>query len=365
LSKKLFQSMIQQIREIIDSEVGVMDDEGFIVACSDENKIGQIYPFAHEILEYRDVFLIKDGYSFHKIVIKGKLEYVVFIGSNSKESVKYLSLISLNISNIKSSYDEKFDKSNFIKSILTGSILSGDVPVKAKELHIVHNAYRAVILINIERSQEVYAHEVLQELFPNRTKDFIIILDDENIVLIKELKGLDDVKELEKTSQIIIDNLSTESMVKAMIGIGTIVDSIAEVGKSFKEARTALEVGAIFENSRTAFNYNNLGIGRLIYQIPEPLCKLFLKEVFRNGSFDSLDSEYLLTIQKFFENDLNVSETSREMFVHRNTLVYRLDKIQKVTGLDITRFDDAIILKFAMLVKKYLDRSRKQGGSMN
>ena len=148
-------------------------------------------------------------------------------------------------------------------------------------------------------------------------------------------------------------------MVKASIGIGTIVDSTIDLERSYKEAKMALLVGGIFENDRPIVNYNNLGIGRLIYQIPVEFCKLFLNEVFRTGSFEMLDTETMLTIQKFFENNLNVSETSRQLYVHRNTLVYRLDKIEKITGLDLRRFDDAIIFKVAMLVKRYLDKGQE------
>ncbi|MCX8131294.1 MAG: helix-turn-helix domain-containing protein [Clostridia bacterium] len=360
MSKKLFQNLVLQIREVIDWEFGITDDTGTIIACSDEDKVGQAFSFINEVLEDKNDIINFNGFHLKKIFIKGKLEFISFIASDHKESEKYLFLISMNILNIKNFYDEKFDKGSFLKSILTGSVLPGDISVKSRELHITHNIPRVVILINIEKSAEVFAHEIVQELFPNKSKDFIILLDNENVVLIKELKNAEDTREIEKTAQTIIDTLSTESMVKAMIGIGTVVDSITDIGRSFKEAHTALEVGGIFESNKSVINYNNLGIGRLIYQLPESLCRLFLKEVFKSGSFESLDSEYILTIQKFFENNLNVSETSRQMFVHRNTLVYRLDKIQKVTGLDITKFDDAIILKFAMLVKKYLDKNHNE-----
>ncbi|RCX18326.1 CdaR family transcriptional regulator [Anaerobacterium chartisolvens] len=358
MSKKLFQNLMCQVQEIIDEEVGLINDSGLVIACSSESRIGQEDSLIQSVISSKDDLVVIDNISFKKIYIKGKLEFIAFILSNSEMSQKYLSLMAINIINIKTYYDEKFDRSNFLKNVINGRILAGDVQIKAKELHIMHNAWRTVFLINTGKNQEVYAHEVIQELFPNRLKDFIIVLDDENIVLIKEIKNNEDFKETDKIAQAIVDTLNTESMVKAMIGIGTAVDSIMDIGRSFREAQTALKVGAIFENDKYIINYNNLGIGRLIYKLPEQLCRLFLKEVFKNGSFESLDAEYILTIQKFFENNLNVSETSRQMFVHRNTLVYRMDKIQKVTGLDITKFDDAIILKFAMLVKRYLDKGQ-------
>jgi carbohydrate diacid regulator len=238
-------------------------------------------------------------------------------------------------------------------------VLPGEIALKAKELHIPFNAFRAVFLIKVEKARDIQSNEVIQSLFPNRAKDFVLPIDEENTVLVKELKAIDDLKEINRTAKAIIATLNTELMVKGQIGIGSIVDNVRDIGRSFKEAQTALRIGSIFENDNTIINYNNLGIGRLIYQLPTTLCKLFLKEVFKEGSFEALDQETLFTIQKFFENDLNVSETSRELYVHRNTLVYRLDKIQKITGLDLRKFDDAIIFKVSMLVKKYLEKTEK------
>jgi len=195
-------------------------------------------------------------------------------------------------------------------------------------------------------------------LFPSKNKDFVIVLDDENTVLIKELKPDFEQKEISKIAKIIIDTLSSE-LVKAKVGVGTVVDNIKDIGKSYKEAEMALLIGGIFDDDKQVNDYNKLGIGRLIYQLPTTSCTLFLNEVFKEGSFESLDQETMFTIQKFFENNLNVSETSRQLYIHRNTLVYRLDKIQKITGLDLRMFDDAIIFKVAMLVKKYLDSDKR------
>jgi carbohydrate diacid regulator len=211
----------------------------------------------------------------------------------------------------------------------------------------------------MDKDQEIYSHEIIQNLFPDRLKDFVVVIDDESAALIKELNDDYDFKKIDQIAKNIVDTLNTESMLKAKIGIGTPVESLNEIGRSFKEAQTALLVGNIFENDKSVINYNSLGLGRLIYQLPETLCKLFLDEVFTKGAYESLDNETILTIQKFFENNLNVSETSRLLYVHRNTLVYRLDKIQKITGLDLRNFDDAIIFKVSMLVKKYLDKGER------
>ncbi len=359
---KLIQNLINQIGEFVDGYIGVMDDTGLILGCSEESQTGTNHPAAAEVLEDRSIFHEAQGQLFQKVYIKARLEFIVFIAVEGEQSRQLLSMLAVNVSNIRNYYEEKFDRANFIKNIITDNILPGDIQLKAKELHIPFNVYRAVFLIKIEAVKEIQSHEVIQSLFPKKLRDFVIALDDESTVLIKELKSGDDVNEIDKTAKAIIDTLNTEIMVKAQIGIGSIVDSVRDIGRSFKEAQTALHIGSIFENDKTISNYNNLGIGRLIYQLPTTMCKLFLKEVFKENSLDALDQETILTIQKFFENNLNVSETSRQLYVHRNTLVYRLDKIQKITGLDLRSFDDAIIFKVSMLVKKYLDKAENFSG---
>lgn len=356
---KLFQNLINQVREVISAEFGVMDETGLILGCSDDSKIGMTHADASAVIGNKQQNVIFNSATFQKLNNKGKLEYITYINSVDESSNNYLALISINLMNIKNYYEEKFDRGSFVKNIILDNILPGDIALRAKELHLSYNTSRVVFLVKSEKSREIYSHEVIQSLFPSKAKDFIIVIDDENTVLIKELKSNDDYKEIEITAKAIIDTFNTELMVKAQIGIGSVIDNIREIGRSYKEAQTALQIGSIFDSDKAIINYNNLGLGRLIYQLPSTVCKLFLKEVFKDGAFEALDAETLYTIQKFFEKSLNVSETSRELYVHRNTLVYRLDKIQKITGLDLRNFDDAIIFKVSMLVKRYLDKMEK------
>jgi carbohydrate diacid regulator len=359
LSVKMFRNLVQQVKCVINGEFGIMDDNGLILACSDENKVGNTVDNLQKVIESDKQLVRLDGKLYQKVNINNRYEYIVYIDSDSGESSKYLALISLNVKNMGVYYDEKFDRSNFIRNIMLNNILPGDITLRAKELHVSCNVYRVVFLVKTEGNKDAHPYEILLSLFPNRIKDFVIVIDEENVVLVKELKSGTDEKEIGKIAGIIIDTLNTELMIKAMVGIGSIVNNIREIGRSYKEAQTALLVGGIFENEKTIIYYNNLGIGRLIYQLPTTLCKLFLNEVFKNNSLEMLDGETFYTIQKFFENNLNVSETSRKLYVHRNTLVYRLDKIQKLTGLDLRNFDDALIFKVSMMVKKYLERVEK------
>lgn len=356
---KLLLDYIMQVKDTSDIAVGVTDETGSVLAFSEEADLQEIAPAVKEFISSDSKNAAFSGYSFQKVFIRNKLNYVVFMKGSMEENRKILSLVSLNIVSLKSGYEEKYDKGIFIKSIMLDEVIPGDIAARAKELHIAYAVPRVVFIVKTSGIKDTYVYEVIQGLFPNRSKDFTIIFDKEQTVLIKELKAGYDSKDIEKTAVIIADTLSTELMVKAYVGIGSVADNIADISKSFREAVISLNVGKIFLEDRYIFSYNNLGLGRLVYTLPETNCRLFMDEYFKDEAFDFMDSETMLTIQKFFENSLNISETSRQLFVHRNTLVYRLDKIQKLTGLDLRRFDDAITFKIALMVKKYLDRDER------
>lgn len=354
MSSRLFQNIIYQMGDIIDRTIGVIDDAGTIVA-SNENIYNDISPEqVFDIFDNEQKVAVHNGITYQAIWNRNKIDYVVFTVGDDDDAQKYCSMLLISISNIKQYYDEKYDKGNFIKNVILDNILPGDVTLKAKELHLQADASRAVFLIRTYDNGDLYVYDTVQSMFPSQNKDFIINLDERNIVLAKEVKSTIESYELEKIAKSIVDTINTEALVKVFVGIGTVVENIKDLAKSYKEAQVALEVGKVFDTEKYIINYDNLGIGRLIYQLPTTLCELFLSEVFKKESIEALDDETILTIQKFFENNLNVSETSRQLYVHRNTLVYRLDKIQKLTGLDLRTFDHAIIFKVAMMVKKYL-----------
>lgn len=269
-------------------------------------------------------------------------------------------MATIAISNIKTLYDEKHDKATFVKNIILDNILPGDIYIKSRELHFESDIPRAVFLIRQEERADVAALDVIQGLFPDKQRDFVLHINESDIVLVKEVKAATEDKELYKIAKGIEDTLENEIQIKCIIGIGTVCNQLKDVAKSFKEAQTALEIGVVFDNEQNIVNYDTLGLARLIYQLPTTLCEMFLNEIFKKGSIDALDQETLFTIQKFFENNLNVSETSRKLFVHRNTLVYRLEKIKKLTGLDLREFDHAIVFKVALMVRKYL--ASREGG---
>lgn len=354
MSNRLFQGVVHQMRDTIGRVIGVIDENSTIVACSELSRIGTNSDFfTIELCDSHDVF-IRDGYTYKPFGVHVKPDYAVFIEGTDDQAAKYASILAISLSSIKQYYDEKYDRNNFVKNIILDNVLPGDITLKARELHFNADISRVVFLISIVSANEVSAYDVIQNLFPDKNKDFVFNITETEIVLVKEIKAGIDNKDLEKLARSISDTLSGEFFTKVNVGIGTPVTGIKDLARSFKEAQIAIEVGKVFDTDKTIVSYDNLGIARLIYHLPTTLCETFLKEVFKKGSIESLDHETLFTIQRFFENNLNVSETSRKLFVHRNTLVYRLDKIKKLTGLDLREFDHAIIFKIALMVKKYL-----------
>ncbi len=355
MSNRLFQGIIHQTREAIDRTVGVIDETMTIIACSDLGRIGATVPEATtDVFMTQEPVVIHDC-TYHAFGSRPHSEYALFVEGSDDNAARYAALLAVSLTNIKQYYDEKYDRGNFVKNVILDNILPGDIYLKARELRFNSDVSRVVLLIRVSARTEVSAFDVVQNLFPERTKDFVININETDIALVKEIRSGIETKDLEKLARSIVDTLSGEFYTQAVVGIGTAVEEIKDLATSFKEAQVALEVGKVFDTEKTIVSYDHLGVARLIYQLPTTLCDMFLREVFRKGSIDSLDQETLFTIQKFFENNLNVSETSRKLFVHRNTLVYRLEKIKRLTGLDLREFDDAIVFKVALMVKKYLN----------
>ena len=354
MANRVFQSVIYQMKDAINRVVGVVDETGTVISCSELNLIGEVRDgFVAERLTAGDRF-VRDGYTYQQFSSAKHNDYAVFVEGADETAGQFAAVLSISLQSIKQYHDEKFDKSNFIKNVVLDNVLPGDISLKARELHFNSDISRVVFLISVISSNDVSAYDVIQNLFPDKNKDFVFNITENDIVLVKEVKNNIDVRDLEKLARSISDTLSSEFFTKVNVGIGTPVVGVKDLARSFKEAQTALEVGKVFDTDKNIVSYDNLGIARLIYHLPTTLCETFLKEVFKKNSIESLDHETLFTIQKFFENSLNVSETSRKLFVHRNTLVYRLDKIKKLTGLDLREFDHAIIFKIALMVKKYL-----------
>jgi len=356
MSSRTFQSVIVQMKEATDRVIGVLDTEGNVISCSDTAMIGEKWPEAVLRLNNApDSVAVVGKYTMKPIISWGAyFDYAVFVEGEDETAKSICLMAHVALSGAKTYYEEKHDKGTFVKNIITDNILSGDIYIRAKELHFTTDLPRVVMLIRQVGRADVAAVDVLQGMFPDKQQDFVLNINETDVAVIKQMTPGMDIPEMVKLAQNIEETLKTELFIKTVIGISTVASHLRELSDAYKEAQTAIEVGKVFDTEKSIMTYENLGIGRLIYQLPTTLCEIFLSEVFKKNSIDSLDQETLFTINKFFENNLNVSETSRKLFVHRNTLVYRLEKIKKLTGLDLREFDHAIIFKVALMVKKYL-----------
>ena len=356
MSNSVFQSVIVQLREVSNRVFGVIDTDGCVVSCTDMSLLGERWPDAALKVGNSSESIVTFGQKSFKAIVGNSnyFEYAVFCTGDDEVARSFCQVAYVALNDAKTFYEEKHDRGTFVKNIIMDNILPGDIYIRAKELHFATDAPRAVFLIRQLGHSDVATVDVLSGMFADKLQDFVLSVNEMDIAVVKQITPSTTTEELEKMAASMEEILKNELRIKTVIGIGTIAEHLRELADSYKEAQTAIEVGKVFDTEKSIMHYENLGIGRLIYQLPTTLCEIFLSEVFKKNSIDSLDQETLFTINKFFENNLNVSETSRKLFVHRNTLVYRLEKIKKLTGLDLREFDDAITFKVALMVKKYL-----------
>ncbi len=357
MSSRIFQSVIIQMKDATDRCMGVVDNQGSVVACSELSMIGsRLDDFRGIQGDYPDQVFTSAVRTYKPIGrANSPLDYAVFVDGRDASARCVCILAAVAFLEAKQNYEEKHNRATFVKNIISDNILPGDVYVRAKELHFTDDIPRAVILIRLPGKADMAVVEAVSALYPDRQQDFVLSINENDVVLIKELSSLQEDGEVYAIAESIRTSLQQSLGLKCTVGIGTVAHHLRELADRYKEAQVAIEVGKVFDTEKSVIHYDNLGIGRLIYQLPTTLCEMFLREVFKKNPIESLDQETLYTINKFFENNLNVSETSRKLFVHRNTLVYRLEKIKKLTGLDLREFDHAIVFKVALMVKKYLN----------
>ena len=353
ISNQILQNTIDGLKGITRIDLCIIDVEGKILAAT--------FPDAEKYVEPAQAFVespadsqVVNGYQFFKVFDEHQLEYILLANGDSDDVYMVGKIASFQIQNLLVAYKERFDKDNFIKNLLLDNLLLVDIYNRAKKLHIDTEVRRVVFIVETNREKDGNELEKIRGIFGGKSKDFVTAVDEKNIIVVKEVADNEGYDELNKTAEVIVNLFRTDAENDVHVAYGTIVNEIKEVSRSYKEARMALDVGKIFFEEKDVIAYSTLGIGRLIYQLPIPLCKMFIKEIFDGKSPDDFDEETLTTINKFFENSLNVSETSRQLYIHRNTLVYRLDKLQKYTGLDLRVFEDAITFKIALMVVKYM-----------
>ena len=358
ISNQILQSTIEGLKNIARIDLCVCDTDGNMLASTFGDPEITTETIVNFTLSPADSQVVA-GFQFFKVFDEHQLEYVMLAKGGSDDVYMVGKIAAFQVQNLLVAYKERFDKDNFVKNLLLDNLLLVDIYNRAKKLHIEVSAKRVVYVIETKNEKDVNALETVRSLFTGRVKDFITAVDEKNIIVVREVKPGETQDDLEKTAQVMVDMLNTEAMSQVHVAYGTVVNELKEVSRSYKEAKMALDVGKILLSNKNVVAYAKLGIGRLIYQLPIPLCRMFIKEIFDGKSPDEFDDETLTTINKFFENSLNVSETSRQLYIHRNTLVYRLDKLQKSTGLDLRVFEDAITFKIALMVVKYMNYMEK------
>lgn len=353
LSNQIIQKSLDELKAITKIDLEVYDLEGSRLAgtvsrYNEETHIVRI--FAQSAAQTQEM----ENKWFMKILDEERDMYVLIAYGDAQYTYPVSKIAVNQLQALMVAYKEKFDRNNFFQNLILDNLLLVDIYNRAKKLHLEVEAKRIVYLIETKVESESMAKELLRSLFSQQNGDYVTSVDEKNIVLIKSLYKEEMEEEIGQTARTIVDMLNSEAMLSVKVSYGTVVNELKEVSKSYKEAKMALDVGKIFYAEKNIIGYEKLGIGRLIYQLPVSLCRMFMNEIFGDNLPDKLDEETLITIQKFFENSLNVSETARQLYIHRNTLVYRIEKLQKETGLDIRNFDDALTFKIALMVVSYL-----------
>ena len=323
ISNQILQTTIDGLKTITRREICVVEREGKVVASTEEDMHNSVIKSIELFVDSPAENQLVAGFQYFKVFDNGNIEYIVLIKGEDEETFRIGKMAAFQIQSLLVAYKERYDKDNFIKNLLLDNLLLVDIYSRAKKLHIENNVRRIVYLIETELDKDLNIVEIVRSIFPTKMRDFVTAVDERSIILVKELKDSTGMEEIENIAKTIYDTLIAEAM------------------------------SNIYESNHIV-NYKQLGIGRLIYQLPTTLCRMFISEVLHGLTMDQFDDETLTTVNKFFDNNLNVSETSRQLYIHRNTLVYRLDKLQKMTGLDLRNFDDAIVFKIMLMVSKYM-----------
>lgn len=354
ISSQIIQTSIEELKTITKVDLSVYDLSGRMVAAT----IDMLELTTDLIVGFADSPADSQVIGAHhllKVFDEGELVYILIARGNNDDVYMIGKIAVSQIQNLVIAYKERFDRNNFFQNLLLDNLLLVDIYNRAKKLHVDVAIPRVVFLVETKAEKDSTVTELLKGMFSSQNGDYITAVDESSVILIKALDNNETAEDIDLIASTIADMMNTEAMLNVKVAYGTVVSELKDVSKSYKEAKMALDVGKIFYAEKNVVAYNTLGIGRLIYQLPINLCRIFIDEIFGDASIpDEIDEETLNTINKFFENNLNVSETSRQLFVHRNTLVYRIEKLQKSTGLDIRVFDDALTFKIALMVVSYM-----------
>lgn len=347
------QKCMEDWKQISGLDFCLLSEDNSVFVATGERRI----PSAGKLEDFRNgdaLCTANASCCLYKVLDRDELLYILIVWGSGESTSTIGELAVCQIRSLIEAYSEKNDKNAFMQKLLLGSYSEVEAFNRAKKLHISSSCQRAVFLVETRQAGDEHALTMIRNIFSARTHDFITSVDDKGIIIVRELVSTETYENLEATAHMLVDMLGAEAMTQAWVAYSNVANGLRDLANAYKEARMALEIGKIFYSERNVFGYRKLGIGRLIYQLPEEVCEMFIEEIFDGESLDAIDGETLNIIRTFFENNLNLSETSRQLYVHRNTLVYRFEKIQKRFGLDLRSFEDALTFKIAMLVSGYL-----------
>ena len=347
------QKCMEDWKQISGLDFCLLSEDNSVFVATGERRI----PSAGKLENFRNgdaLCTANASCCLYKVMDRDELLYILIVWGSGESTSTIGELAVCQIRSLIEAYSEKNDKNAFMQKLLLGSYSEVETFNRAKKLHISSSCQRAVFLVETRQAGDEHALTMIRNIFSARTHDFITSVDDKGIIIVRELVSTETYENLEATAHMLVDMLGAEAMTQAWVAYSNVANGLRDLANAYKEARMALEIGKIFYSERNVFGYRKLGIGRLIYQLPEEVCEMFIEEIFDGESLDAIDGETLNIIRTFFENNLNLSETSRQLYVHRNTLVYRFEKIQKRFGLDLRSFEDALTFKIAMLVSGYL-----------
>ena len=353
VSSQVLQKTLDELRNITRIDLCVTNTDGVLLVTTFPETAIDAESIRSFVLSAADSQIVQE-YHYFKVYDNQNVEYILISKGSSDDAYMIGKVAVCEIQNLIIAYKERLDKKQLYPEPSSRQSSSGGCLQPREKASHRHRCAPRCLHGRDEAGKDISAQETVKSLFASRPRDFITAVDEKSIIIVKELKDTDTFEDMNQTARMLVDMLNAEAMSQVRVSYGNPVSEIKSVSRSYKEAKMALEVGKIFYADKNVVPYNNLGIGRLIYQLPIPLCEMFMTEVFGENLPDTFDEETLTTINKFFENNLNVSETSRQLYVHRNTLVYRLEKLEKSTGLDIRKFDDALTFKIAMMVVSYM-----------
>ncbi|HAE44397.1 MAG TPA: CdaR family transcriptional regulator [Lachnospiraceae bacterium] len=361
IPRQIINRTIENLHELSGIDLRYYNPDGDLVAqaSSDGDDLSDaVSTFAAS----ETVFEESQGYYWFKLVDGNSTEGIL-TARGEEEKALFIGKIALSqLRELMIAYRDHFSQSAFMKNLLLGNLLLVDIYKRARNLQIVPEARRVVYIAKADFENMAAAMERLRKAFAGNRRYFVTTVDEKNIVLIQELTADEEQSHVMNTAAKICDTLETAGIRGSKVAYGLIVPELQQLPVSYRQAKLSLEIGSLFYRGKRIHSYDKLGIGHLLYQVPPEVCRKYLNDVFLLQKPDELDRELVMTANAFFDNNLSIAETARQLFVHRNTLIYRLDKLAKNSGLDIRSFEDALTFKIGLMVYDYLTSVEQSDG---